>query len=132
MEEDGRKDQKDIYHKCFHEEDWEKVDGLKDRVCNLERDRETEREELEQRDARLKLAFDENTSKLDEILDVVNGLDKQQALTDQHNGFQDEQIRGINVAEREKIRNKWVIIGIVAGAIAGPIIIKIIEYFTPL
>jgi uncharacterized protein YcaQ len=119
-------------HKCSHEKDWERIDQIEDRVCDLERDRKTEREELEKRDKTLKEAFDNNTTELKEIKDIVIRLDKQQAETKVQNGYQDKQIEGIQVNEREKIRNKWVIIGLVVGSFIGPIVVKIIELYTPL
>lgn len=106
-------------HDCKQEE----------RLDQMEEKQEKDKEELVKRDESIKEAFDNNTEKLDEILEVVNGLDKQQALTNQHNGFQDKQIDGINEKEKESIRNRWVIIGLIAGAFVGPILIKLIEYY---
>ena len=72
------------------------------------------------------------TAELKEIKDIVIRLDKQQYATKVQNGYQDKQIEGIQVNEREKIRNKWVIIGLVVGSFIGPIVVKIIELYTPL
>lgn len=126
-------------HECLHEEDWKQVDNLKQRVTTIEVDKEKERQEkeqerreLEKRDKGLKKAFDNNTKELKEIKGIVENLDKKQALTEQLNGFQDEKIDGINIKEREDIRNKWVTIGIIVGAFIGPIVVKVIEYLTPL
>lgn len=69
---------------------------------------------------------------LKDIQETVNRLDKNQVATEVQNGYQDKQIEGINQKERESIRNKWVIIGLVVGSFVGPILIRVIEFYTPL
>lgn len=63
------------------------------------------------------------------ILDEVHNLRMDLALNEQKNGFQDQCIAEIKRSNIEKIRNKWVVIGIVIGAIVGlasPLLAKLI------
>lgn len=134
MEEEGRQDQiidnqtGKEWHKCNHEKDWERIDKIEDRVCDLERDRKTEREELEKRDKTLKEAFDNNTNELKEIKEIVTKLDKQQYATKVQNGYQDEKIQGIQEEEKKKIQAKAQNRGILYGAILTFILILIADY----
>ena len=67
------------------------------------------------------------------ILDEVHNLRMDIALNEQKNSFQDQCIAEIKRSNIEKIRNKWVVIGIIVGALVGllgPILIRLIEYFT--
>lgn len=115
-------------HPCSHEEDWKEFDCIKDRVHDLEKDKEIERKDREKRDEKLKEAFDNNTSELKEIKEIVIKLDKQQVLTDAHNGYQDEKLEGIQEKERKEIQNKAQNKGIIYGAVLTFILILIADY----
>ena len=116
MEEEGRKDQKSIWHKCFHEKDWG-----------------TTQKTLEDHERRITQS-EKDTGKFYEAVNSVKleieGLRGDLNLTQEINGKQDKDIEGINEKEREKIRTKaaakgqrkGTIYGAIVGAIAGGII----------
>lgn len=113
MEEDGRKDQKNPWHKCFHEKDWG-----------------TTQKTLEDHERRI-TQNEKDTGKFYEAVESVKleikGLRGDLKLTEEINGKQNKDIEGIQEEEREKIRSKAQNRGIVYGAILTFILILIAD-----
>lgn len=65
------------------------------------------------------------------ILDEMQNLRMDLALNQQQNSFQDQCLEDIKKSRMEQIRNKWVVIGIIIGALVGlvgPLIILFVEH----